>query len=42
MGILVGNLLDRQEQARGEFADLFDSFNTNENARAFKKLFRGQ
>ncbi len=42
MGILVGNLLDRQEQARDEFATLFDSFNTNENARAFKKLFRGQ
>ena len=42
MGILVGNLLGRQEQARNEFAALFDSFNAEENAQAFKKLFRGK
>ncbi|MEN8178798.1 MAG: CHAD domain-containing protein [Pseudomonadota bacterium] len=39
MGILVGNLLDRQEQAREEFAALFSGFTDEENAQAFKKLF---
>lgn len=39
MGILVGNLLQRQEQARKEFAGLFAAFDTPVNAAAFKQLF---
>ncbi len=39
MGILVGDLLKRQEQAREEFAELFGRFKNQENAQAFKKLF---
>lgn len=42
MGILVGNLLNRQEQARAEFAALFETFNSVENARLFLKLFGGK
>ncbi len=42
MGILVGNLLERQEQARREFADLFARFNAKENVQAFKNLFKGK
>jgi CHAD domain-containing protein len=41
MGILVGNLLQRQEQARVGFADLFAQFSTEENDQSFKKLFGG-
>lgn len=39
MGVLVGNLLSRQEQAREEFAQLILDFNAKQNTRAFKQLF---
>jgi len=42
MGILVGGLLDRQQQARTEFAALFNRFKAEKNAQAFNKLFRNR
>ncbi|MGD8590040.1 MAG: CHAD domain-containing protein [Chromatiales bacterium] len=39
MGILVGQLLTRQEQAREEFFNLFKQFSAEENVQAFKQLF---
>jgi CHAD domain-containing protein len=39
MGILVGQLLTRQAQAREEFFSLFSQFSTEQNILAFKKLF---
>ncbi|MGB5278548.1 MAG: CHAD domain-containing protein [Gammaproteobacteria bacterium] len=39
MGILVGDLLERQQQARDEFAALFSEFNNENNTQAFDKLF---
>jgi CHAD domain-containing protein len=39
MGILVGNLLERQQQAREEFAALFNELSSEKNTRAFKQLF---
>ncbi|MCU7844075.1 MAG: CHAD domain-containing protein [Candidatus Thiodiazotropha sp. (ex Monitilora ramsayi)] len=41
MGILVGQLLERQVQAREEFAGLYAAFSSEENRLAFKKLFGG-
>lgn len=42
MGILVGKLLERQVKAREAFADLFAAFSSEENRRAFQKLFGSQ
>ncbi|MCU7813126.1 MAG: CHAD domain-containing protein [Candidatus Thiodiazotropha sp. (ex Notomyrtea botanica)] len=42
MGILVGQLLERQVQAREEFAGLYAAFSSEENRQAFKKLFGGK
>lgn len=42
MGILVGNLLTRQEQARDAFAELFADFNAEQNIQAFTQLFGGK
>ena len=39
MGILVGQLLTRQEQAREEFFNLFSQFSSEQNVQAFKQLF---
>jgi CHAD domain-containing protein len=39
MGILVGQLLTRQEQARGEFFSLFSQFSSEQNVQVFKQLF---
>ena len=39
MGILVGQLLTRQEQARAEFFNLFNQFSSEANLQAFKQLF---
>ena len=39
MGILVGQLLTRQEQAREEFFNLFSQFNSEQNVQAFNQLF---
>jgi len=40
MGILVGDLLEGQAQARAEFAERFANFSEKENRRAFKRLFK--
>lgn len=40
MGILVGDLLERQQQAREEFSELFNKLNSDRNTLAFKRLFR--
>jgi CHAD domain-containing protein len=42
MGILVGQLLERQVKARDEFADLFSAFNSEANRQAFGRLFGGK
>jgi CHAD domain-containing protein len=39
MGILVGKLFERQEQARSEFVDLFTAFSSETNQVAFQQLF---
>jgi CHAD domain-containing protein len=39
MGILVGKLLERQQQARNEFVDLFTEFSSESNQVAFQQLF---
>ncbi|MEW8194864.1 MAG: CHAD domain-containing protein [Candidatus Thiodiazotropha sp.] len=39
MGILVGKLLERQEQARSVFVDLFSDFSSESNQNAFQQLF---
>lgn len=39
MGILVGQLLTRQEQSRAEFFDLFSQFSAEQNVQAFNQLF---
>jgi CHAD domain-containing protein len=39
MGILVGKLLERQQQARDEFVDLFTEFSRESNQIAFQQLF---
>ncbi|MEW8468930.1 MAG: CHAD domain-containing protein [Candidatus Thiodiazotropha sp.] len=39
MGILVGQLLQRQQQARAEFVELFSAFSSESNQQAFKQLF---
>jgi CHAD domain-containing protein len=39
MGILVGRLLERQQQARSEFVDLFTAFSSESNQAAFQQLF---
>ncbi|MCU7905032.1 MAG: CHAD domain-containing protein [Candidatus Thiodiazotropha sp. (ex Epidulcina cf. delphinae)] len=41
MGILVGRLLERQEQAGKAFVDLFAAFSSEANQQAFRKLFGG-
>ncbi|MCU7922864.1 MAG: CHAD domain-containing protein, partial [Candidatus Thiodiazotropha sp. (ex Dulcina madagascariensis)] len=41
MGILVGQLLERQEQAREAFVELFAAFSREANQQAFRKLFGG-
>jgi CHAD domain-containing protein len=41
MGILVGDLLQRQAKAREAFADLFSAFGSAPNRKAFQKLFGG-
>ncbi|MCU7934652.1 MAG: CHAD domain-containing protein [Candidatus Thiodiazotropha sp. (ex Dulcina madagascariensis)] len=41
MGILVGQLLERQEQAREAFVELFAVFSSEANQQAFRKLFGG-
>lgn len=41
MGILVGQLLERQVEARKEFAELYAAFSSEANQQAFRKLFRG-
>jgi CHAD domain-containing protein len=41
MGVLVGRLFERQARARREFADLFSAFSSEENQKAFRKLFGG-
>lgn len=40
MGALVGGLLERQQQARQEFARIFANFDTDANTDAYKSLFR--
>ena len=40
MGILVGDLLKRQQQAREDFAALFNNLNSEKNTQAFKRLFK--
>lgn len=40
MGTLVGGLLERQHQARVEFARIFANFDTDANRDAYKSLFR--
>jgi CHAD domain-containing protein len=42
MGALVSQLLERQQQAREEFAALFADFSTKENTQAFQRLFGGK
>jgi len=39
MGILVGQLLERQEQAREAFFDLFEQFGSEQNLQAYRQLF---
>jgi CHAD domain-containing protein len=39
MGILVGQLLTRQVQAREEFFNLFNQFSSEQNVQAFNQLF---
>ena len=39
MGILVGKLFERQQQARSEFVDLFIEFSGESNRVAFQQLF---
>jgi hypothetical protein len=39
MGILVGKLFERQQQARDEFVDLFSEFSGESNQVAFQQLF---
>jgi len=39
MGVLVGDLLDRQQQARAHFAEIFSDFDRDENHDLFKRLF---
>ena len=42
MGILVGKLFERQAVAREDFAALFAAFSSDDNRRAFQKLFGSQ
>ncbi|QYZ67050.1 MAG: hypothetical protein OI74_15595 [Gammaproteobacteria bacterium (ex Lamellibrachia satsuma)] len=42
MGILVGDLLAKQQQARAEFEALFTDFAAQENRDTFRKLFGGK
>jgi CHAD domain-containing protein len=42
MGVLVGDLLDRQNKARGEFAKTFAAFDSEEHRSSFKNLFSAQ
>ncbi|MEJ2591901.1 MAG: CHAD domain-containing protein [Candidatus Thiodiazotropha sp.] len=42
MGILVGRLFERQAVAREDFAALFAAFSSEDNRRAFQKLFGSQ
>jgi hypothetical protein len=39
MGVLVGDLLNRQQQARAHFAEIFTAFDDAKNRDAFKGLF---
>jgi CHAD domain-containing protein len=39
MGILVGNLLERQDRVRTAFVSLFEDFSSESNQQAFKQLF---
>ena len=39
MGVLVGDLLDHQQQARAKFAEIFTAFDGEENRALFKRLF---
>ncbi|MCU7947434.1 MAG: CHAD domain-containing protein, partial [Candidatus Thiodiazotropha sp. (ex Cardiolucina cf. quadrata)] len=41
MGILVGQLLEKQVQAREAFVELFAGFSSESNQQAFRKLFGG-
>ena len=41
MGVLVGRLFERQARARDEFTNLFSAFSSEENQKAFRKLFGG-
>jgi hypothetical protein len=40
MGALIGNLLERQQQAREAFDPVFAEFQDGANQRAFRSLFR--
>ena len=42
MGALVGGLLERQQQARLEFARIFSEFDSAEHRRGYKTLFAGK
>ncbi len=42
MGCLIGDLSEHQQQARHEFARIFEGFDTPENGLLFKTLFRGR
>lgn len=39
MGVLVGDLLVRQQQARAHFAEIFSAFDGEDNHALFKRLF---
>lgn len=39
MGVLVGDLFNRQEQARVEFAQIFAGFDTKDHQAVFRELF---
>jgi CHAD domain-containing protein len=42
MGVLVGNLYQRQQQARVEFAEIFAKFDISANEKMFQDLFQGR
>lgn len=41
MGALIGGLIQRQQEARARFAEVFEGFDTPEHQVLFKSLFRG-
>jgi len=42
MGVLVGNLYQRQQQAHVEFAEIFAKFDISANEKMFQDLFQGK